>query len=399
IQVSNTNLTSTPKINVNLSNKNKKGVLNVEDLSQEKDLLNLSNATIYSDSEDEYFVADTNESAASPKVQILSNIQLKPRKELNWSIASPKLFKDGQPNANSTLLNNVLTPWRFNDINIKRNPHFIAIKPSSLPYLNQEMVLDHSIVDKLNDTSKIEVENVQENRRNNTKSLLQTTLNDYLKCNNENKENEENTKVSLFDNDQFSPIKNDKRISHKQYTGKRRILGEINENLMEQPRSVQNLEESTNLRKIDEDDAYFGFDSVEEEDEENVPVLKKDDKPFRVSINLHDKKYQRKKKFNIRKKNITIESDKESSASDDSDTESDKGQLKLFEDFNDTQEQFEQQQVKTGIVNKLRNNKDLPNQKKRKDVRSKEEEEQAEQWAAAFNSMCEEIEQFPLEIE
>jgi hypothetical protein len=37
--------------------------------------------------------------------------------------------------------------------------------------------------------------------------------------------------------------------------------------------------------------------------------------------------------------------------------------------------------------------------KKRKDILSKEEEEDAEKWAAAFNSMCEEIQEFPLQIE
>ncbi|EFA09735.2 uncharacterized protein LOC103314302 [Tribolium castaneum] len=316
---------------------------------------------------DDFFNFDVNENLDSPKINILSDVQLQPPCELNLSLASPALFKQGRPDANSTMVN-VLTPWRFNEVNIRRNPHFITLKESALPSINQEMVLDHTIVDKFHEIENTPMRKQPESRK------TQKSITDYFP-NNDDKENVNTTQSSLFDNDQLSPLKN-RSTFERVNTVKRRILGERSENVC--ANNVSN----------------FGFTSIEDEGtEEALPGRNSDQKPFRFSVCENDKKYVRKRKVRIVEKLPSSDDESEESLSD---VESRSGEVRLFEDFEPTQEFRELQDDKTITKKKKIDNK---KHRKRKDEMTKEEEQEYEKWASAFNSMCEQVEEFPLEIE
>ncbi|RZC42054.1 hypothetical protein BDFB_004913 [Asbolus verrucosus] len=159
------------------------------------------------------------------------------------------------------------------------------------------------------------------------------------------------------------------------------------------------------MDKSSKDFTNFGFTSSDEENDElKSPKKNRDDKPFRLQINVNDKKYgKRKLKETEKSDSKEVPSDVESEVSDPSDLESHSGEIKLFEDYSTRDEnKFEEPRI---IKNKRKlkwmddDNKNLQKHKRRKDVRTKEEEKEAENWAVAFNSMCKEIEDFPLEIE
>ncbi|XP_044264375.1 uncharacterized protein LOC123011130 [Tribolium madens] len=365
---------------------------NINILSDESNLSHASPANLHKLEEvnEEFFGFDINENVEKPKIKILSNIQLKPPVELNLSLVSPGLFREGRPDANSTMVNNLLTPWRFNDVNVHRNPHFITLKKSSLPSINQEMVLDHTIVDKFQEFEHTPRKKFQESRR----TPVQKTLTEYFCPNNENKENVNITQSSLFDSDQLSPLKNRTTFCEKVHPVKRKILGERNENVIES-RVISTpikLAKRSNLNETN-----FGFTSVDDESiEEILPKKNADQNPFRFSMCENDKKYMRKRKVKIMEK--LPSSDDESEEYDLSDNESRSGgEIRLFEDCEPTQNLLELQDEKTAA----RKKKAVDNKKyrKRKDMMTKEEEQEYENWASAFNSMCEQIEEFPLEIE
>lgn len=266
--------------------------------------------------EDACFGFDLNDNCEKPRINIISNIQLRPPIELNFSVASPGLFKNGKPNANSTMIN----PWRFNEVNLTRNPHFITLKGSSLPSINQDMVLDHTLVDKFEESVITPVKADQDGR----KTPVQKTLTEYFSSNKENLH-----QSSLFDNDLLSPIKNKSKFGDRVSTVKRKVLGERNENVKE-ARAV-----STPLvARKDAEITDFGFSSLEEleeESKENLPVQENDQKPFRFSVNFNDKKYVPKKKVKIVERLST--SDEES---EESDAESHSDEIRLFEEFETT---------------------------------------------------------------
>jgi hypothetical protein len=354
--------------------------------------------------DNEYFGFDENTKSS----KIISNIQLQQNSELNVSVATATFFKRTRPNANSTMLQNGLTPWRFSEMNVKRNPHFLTLKESSLPCINQDMVLDHSIVDQFENSFKTETKRSTVKKAKMSTPTRATVITDYFESDVENKEN---SQVSLFDADQLSPIKSRSKLNSKVDSVKRRILGEKDSNVVSSTPN-RSLRESRNLRqsrlpglsspnKPKETANNFGFDSsVDESVERSSPKKNPQDKPFRLSISVNDKKYDRKRKFRRIEKAESIVDSGEDDLSDESNVESQNNQNRLFEDLDATEENIVKEvPIKKKKLKWLDQNPSKEHHKKRKDVRSKEEEEEAEKWAAAFNSMCEEIQEFPLEIE
>ncbi|CAH1365320.1 unnamed protein product [Tenebrio molitor] len=304
----------------------------------------------------------------------------------NMSVVTPT-----SPNVNSTMLQNVLAPWRFSEIYVKRNPHFITLKESCLPCISQDMVLDHSIVDQFKHSFKSETKSPVKKAKMSTPKKA-TVITDYFKSGFENKEN---SQTSLFDADQLSPIKIRSKSNNKGDSVKRRILGEKDSNIVS---STPNR----NLRKSQisgfEDVIDFGFDSsVDESIEGSSPKNKSHDKAFRLSISVNDKKYHRKRRFRkIENAESIVTSDEEG---DLSDLESENDKFRLFEDLDTINKNIEREVPLKKKKLKSLNQTPSKQHKKRKDILSKEEEEDAEKWAAAFNSMCEEIQEFPLQIE
>jgi hypothetical protein len=294
--------------------------------------------------DNEYFGFDEN--TKSSKINIISNIQLQQNSELNVSVATATFFKRTRPNANSTMLQNGLTPWRFSEMNVKRNPHFLTLKESSLPCINQDMVLDHSIVDQFENSFKTETKRSTVKKAKMSTPKRATVITDYFESDVENKEN---SQVSLFDADQLSPIKSRSKLNSKVDSVKRRILGEKDSNVVSSTPN-RSLRESRNLRqsrlpglsspnKPKETANNFGFDSsVDESVERSSPKRNPQDKPFRLSISVNDKKYDRKRKFRRIEKAESIVDSGEDDLSDESNVESQNNQNRLFEDLDATEE-------------------------------------------------------------
>lgn len=226
-----------------------------------------------------------------PSIRILSDIQLS--KGININNESSIDFNVKRPNANSTMLNvnKSCSPWRWNWVNVRHNPHFLSIKPNALPRIDQEPVVDHTLVESFESgcrqTPKKPCESTPK------KNKVQQSILNYIDSNIQN----ENTVLhgSLYDYEAFiSPVKSTKKlkkssevenlcpdenaptISSPLINAKRRCLTDITENTL-----------------IDNNVSYFGFDkSVEVKS----PVKSQEALPMRFDVTQLRKYPKRNKK-------------------------------------------------------------------------------------------------------
>lgn len=142
---------------------------------------------------------------------------------------------------------NISTPWRSADLNIKRNPHWLSLKDSLLPNYNQEMIWDPELVEK-------PMYPKTPTRQEPTTSLVQSTILDFIGTN-KNTPIKDLNQSSLFDMHTLSPLKNSNQ--------KTRILED----------KTNNCDNISLAGSEDEVENFFGFDSMEHDDnKENLRV-------------------------------------------------------------------------------------------------------------------------------
>lgn len=140
------------------------------------------------------------------RINIISQTVMKPSQQViakamnSKPITESPIHFPSRPNANSTMLNPDTShnPWR-SSIPMKRNPHFLSVKGNSLPSVDQEMVLNASVVENCerNATHHFEATTKKPSQR----SILQFVSGSNCS------ENVINHEMSLFDADKYSPIK------------------------------------------------------------------------------------------------------------------------------------------------------------------------------------------------
>ncbi|KAH1007732.1 hypothetical protein HUJ04_004930 [Dendroctonus ponderosae] len=332
------------------------------------------------------------------KISILSNKLLRPA--CKGSVESPVNFRTEIPNANSTMVQAGATasPWRTNWINVKRNPHLVSFKANALPTVDQEMVLNHSIVE--NYERHCTKRQPQKSTCSVKNRAVQKSILDFVESNID-KENS-NLQCSLYDYEDFnSPEKTLKAEQRPVQNVKRKVLGELN-NIPAQENLIAPIVE-TNTEDI-ENTTYFGFEqstcSSPKKDQRNGKPL-----PSRFDLsNL--------KKYNRRAGRLLQLSPREESALSDDINESvsilenssgeDVGEIQLFED---PDKMFDQMESFSAVDKKLKRKRlhsfemdDSDQTCKRKTKKTKLEIEQ-EAWIQDFNKRCDEIDSSALEIE
>lgn len=227
-----------------------------------------------------------------PSIRILSDIQLS--KGININNESSIDFNVKKPNANSTMLNlnkSCSSPWRWNWVNIRHNPHFLSVKPNALPRIDQEPVFEHTLVESFESgcrqTPKKPCESTPK------KNKVQQSILNYIDSNIE----KENTILhgSLYDYEAFnSPVKSIKK-SNKTSEEASNLFPDENAPTISSPLINANrrcLTDITNNTLIDNNVSYFGFDkSVEVKS----PVKSQEALPMRFDV-TQLKKYPKKNK-------------------------------------------------------------------------------------------------------
>lgn len=146
---------------------------------------------------------------SSKKIKIISNILLTPPNkdlEKRQSITNPSINSSLnislQPKANSTMIDfaQSKTPWRTS-VPVERNPHFLLVKKNSLPSVDQQMVLDATLEDSFTHLSVKKPVQVM------PKEYKQQSILKYTKDTMHIDDSLNNNETSLFDADQYSPIK------------------------------------------------------------------------------------------------------------------------------------------------------------------------------------------------
>ncbi|GJQ76111.1 hypothetical protein Trydic_g1860 [Trypoxylus dichotomus] len=326
------------------------------------------------------------------------------------------------------------TPWRP-ELQVKRNPFFLQYKETSLPSYNQDMVIDSTATEKIFGTNKA--------LRNGTYSKTkQTSILSYVN----GKSVTDSPGViasSLYDIHELSPIKSvansgkkslkrsaDKenkslriedtpRKENRNHKVKRQILSEKVDNTENIAKNnlVKNLTTGQNSNEEMEVN-YFGFNDSSDTSEHQLQKPKKSvwlfGKPMRLEEYLTVAKTSKDKVvyWNLKKNNDSARLDEEYLQKEDDNTTGEHelcSDLKLFEDLepihkNDVPKKYERirkKRVRRQSIDLEAEDEteDQHPRKKRHDKRTKDEEREAEKWATKFNRMCEEVEEYPLEIE
>ncbi|CAH0550569.1 unnamed protein product [Brassicogethes aeneus] len=320
---------------------------------------------------------------SNDKVVIHQNILLTSDK----SIGSPSFFNRRRPNANSTMLclpNN--SPWRFGGQG-GRNPHFLKIKNSALPAIEQDVIMDHTFDDKLKEHTN------NQSRAASFKVPTQKSIVNFVTI--EHTVVKENLHSnSLFDVDQLSPLKN-------KSNSPRKILGDRNTVNSTPLRGAVNRIQQPDLSMIhpnnensgEKENSLFGFsnldDSVGENNQEN-PLAK----PFRFNIDRIKKYARRKKKVVkvIEEPEVIPEVNEEIIHSEES-QEDDYADVRLFEDP-------EKQEIKEITLPTRKRTKIMclsPGKKKK--AKKQKEDPAYTKWVKDMNSTFAEIDNFELEVE
>ncbi|KAL1513100.1 hypothetical protein ABEB36_002565 [Hypothenemus hampei] len=231
-------------------------------------------------------------------VHILSNILLRKN---NLITESPINFNAQNPKANSTMTQDNSSPWRSDSL-LKRNPHFLSLKQNALPRIDQEPVLEYSLVESMPVKSTKVTSTPQ-------KKHVQTSILDFISS---NIDHENLTQGSLYDCEAFnSPTKKDNTIISSTKV-KRTILSDLNHSLEKHNR---------------EEMSYFGFDESPSENKENSGEILCA-KPSRFDIGQL-KKYTRKNK---REDEVNLYSLKDNSISIIEEEDDSLKDIRLFEE-------------------------------------------------------------------
>ncbi|KAK5648953.1 hypothetical protein RI129_003845 [Pyrocoelia pectoralis] len=295
-------------------------------------------------------------------INIVSNIQIQPPNRTPSPFAN---LDDNYPHDDwdYDLRDEDTQPWRGDNLNLRRNPHWLLLKDSSLPNYNQEMILEPQLIEKFSTTKPVSPKN----------SLVQAKITDYVES--APKDIEISNASSLFDDDSFSPLKEEptKRV----------------------PFSPVNDDVINSKRRLELD---FGF-SFDDSDKENVSPVRRSSRklPMRASPRklkkVHKEAVERvckeaKEKDVDKDVNISIPTEHDES-------------VHLFEDLkgeNPLKHTYAVKRRKKRIVSITRDNEEGKRKKKKKDLRTPAEEEEFNKWAANFNAMCDEVDQHSLEI-
>lgn len=291
--------------------------------------------------------------------------------------------------------------WRF-DSYINRNPHFLAIKKNSLPSLNQDPVLDHTFEEHINMVNKIA------SVHSNKKSSRQMSILNYVEGAKIDTENH-NYSQSLYDVDEFSPIKNKKadkenslqkkKLSKENQSVKRNVLGVINDantkNITPPFNNVGSCEKIKDINEMNKTSENFGFD-IASELEEPEKTVEREARPFRIEFTYQ--KRAKNKQFLDKITKPVRDSEVRRLIEEDPGFEEvvnqdglDCGSLGLFEDPEETLKPSSPN-VKLHVKKKIaKDNKGKPPQEKL----SKE----AQKWIKQFNQMCDEVDHEQLEVE
>ncbi|XP_074037510.1 uncharacterized protein [Leptinotarsa decemlineata] len=309
------------------------------------------------------------------------------------TIGSPAFF-NRRPKANSTMIGlTPRSPWRLT-IPGRRNHHFLLIKPNSLPSLNQDMVLDHTMTEEVERNSKTRCEEVPR-----PQTPVQTSILDFVESSVDHfsKQNEDMRHSSLFDYDEF-------------VVPKRKVLGLLQQNGIskEQMQSTPRKDLYSHTTSPNNSEMSNIFQSYEENEENRKPTTSK---PFR--INFHEIRQYKKnaQAENVPELPLTEENLLETNElimknQDDTVIED----VHLFEDFDSKQDMELSIKLPSITYKRKRGRKRLLSnaceeadegkpKKKKKDMMTKAELDAFEKWAEQFNSMCKEVEEHDLEIE
>ncbi|KAK4884238.1 hypothetical protein RN001_000509 [Aquatica leii] len=339
----------------------------------------------------------------SPKrINVISNVLI----QASQNIPSPThSCSDSYEDINYFEYDNAVssTPWRGDDLNLRRNPHWLALKSTCLPFYNQEMILQPDLLEKSVANTTILKENsyVQTDisdymtgkldnsfKVNNTSSLFDEHNLSPLKRTERRRNSNKVDESNLLDENSSSPIKNKSRSS----TIKRNILGSLT--MSQVPNSVQKVH------------SYYNFSFIDDENKENVPRQFKNKKkhsaglPMRVSI-TDVQKIQKEAAEKLSENIVVNESLNDSLPIVET---SDCGvQIGLFEDLESetiVKRTYESKKRRRARFASVEVNEAFEEKKKKKKTgRSKAEEKAFNDWANSFNAMCKEVEQHHLEIE
>ncbi|KAG5880489.1 hypothetical protein JTB14_035200 [Gonioctena quinquepunctata] len=322
-------------------------------------------------------------------------------------VHSPRtFFTHRRPNANSTMIGtSTESPWRLS-LAGKRNRHFLVVKNNSLPSLHQDMVIDHSMIEDVEERNKSKYLEIETSR---PKSPVQTSILEYVEGHSElhiNPNQENIRRSSLFDYDEFVVPR-----------PKRTILGVLQENELASPRKRQITSTPSNaiqrqivppdISAIGDENTLYGFDRTDDECREN----QKPDigKPFRVNV----RDIRRYKNIlgteNVAELPVTEKSIVEHGETQEKNNETIRD-VHLFEDSDPTEGmemtiklpsiKYERKRRRKRLLSDdcVAYEEDKP-KKKKKDMMTKAELDAFEKWAQEFNSMCKEVDEYDLEIE
>ncbi|XP_018574357.1 uncharacterized protein LOC108913310 [Anoplophora glabripennis] len=275
-------------------------------------------------------------------IQVLSDITLDQSDD--WF-----LDEHLQPNANSTvLLNRVCSPpWRFNE-HLKRNPHYLSIKKTALPCLQQDMIIDYAQLEK------IEEHFAQIPKR-------------PKKC--------VNKSSPIKDSGLFHDTANKENIPHLSFF-------DSENSIVQRPKSLQENKQNRNIlgpktlnaNNIPNDINVQRNNTVEIPAVTEIPISNTE----KLGRNFYTSQNLLKEPVN---KNFGV---------------------KLFEDEEPVINFDENTKIyisKNRKKKKLYDNNEVSTQDKHKREMTRKEEAELEQWATKFNSLCEDIDNYRLEIE
>lgn len=285
---------------------------------------------------------------AKKKIHIISDITLDNTENTFFDI-------NLEPDANSTvLIDRKCYPWRFNE-HFKRNPHYLSIKKTALPCLQQDLIIDYIQVKKIEEHFA-KVSKKFENCVNKSVLLGDSELYDVS-----NKENIPHS--GLFDADNFfgqTKSLQDNLLNRQ----KRNILGprlQNEDNIMSQKNMSKTNTNTVDIRTLFNQQLLQS--SNVEKSNENLSTSSQN--PLKESVNNN---------FDP----------------------------KLFEDEEEPNINFDENSkiyIPKIRKKKLYDNLEESNQDKYKKEMKTVEDAKLEQWAAKFNSLCRDIEKYKLEIE
>ncbi|KAF7265173.1 hypothetical protein GWI33_021366 [Rhynchophorus ferrugineus] len=345
------------------------------------------------DSVDNYF-GFTEESPISPPINIISNILIK-------SASTPVNFQGiprRRPNANSTMR----SPWRINGIATR--PIFVSVKKNALPRIDQDMVLDHTVVKDIEESHSKTVNRILEDA---TKEPVQQSILDFVESNVERK-----LERSLFDYEDFqSPVKNNARDKENAGVNKvkrslmglsivsstpvqRNVLGDISNSSGELSNGSRNNQ------------TLFGFDNSDQEvpQDENSPPSKPNRFDPSTLKNYIIKRKKAKVKVELAATPVVTNLDQSFSIVEDSDDHGDSN-YKLFDEPESFLEDIkpidlieEKKRRRRRLDSSSSDISDTDHKQKKMKKRTKINVEQ-EKWIDEFNKQCEEVDDYDLILE